>query len=136
MSRRGPLVEIHDASPRQGGPYALFGFVGASVQQRSDPAFLDAVRAQLVRLFGEEAGAAIAVHLQDWALETRTSTLQDRQALQGHPDYGKPVALRDVWSCTLHFASSEMAPEFGGYLEGALGAAEAVAERLVKATPS
>ena len=31
MSQRGPLAEIHDASPMQGGPYALFGFVGVPV---------------------------------------------------------------------------------------------------------
>ncbi len=34
MSRRGPMVEIHDASPSEGGPYALFGFVGFSANDR------------------------------------------------------------------------------------------------------
>ncbi|MFT5353340.1 MAG: monoamine oxidase [Polyangiales bacterium] len=133
MSRRGPLVEVHDASPLEGGPYALFGFVGVSAENRSQAAFLDSVRAQLAHLFGEEGGAAQTLHLQDWALEVQTSTPLDRQAPHGHPDYGMPTALRDVWDgSALLFASSEMASDFGGYLEGALAAAEAAARTLVR----
>lgn len=132
MSRRGPLVEVHDASPHQSGPYALFGFVGVSAETRSTEGFLDAVRAQLGRLFGAEGGAPQALHLHDWAFETQTSTPLDRQSLHGHPDYGMPTALRDVWDSALLFTSSEMATDFGGYLEGALAAAELTANTLLK----
>lgn len=130
MSRRGPLAEIHDASPSDGGPFALFGFVGVSAEARSKADFLDSVRAQLIRLFGE-AGAPQALHLQDWAREARTATQLDRQPLHGHPDYGMPTALREVWDSSLIFASSEVAADFGGYLEGALVAAESAARRLI-----
>ena len=92
--------------------------------------FLDSVSAQLIRLFGPSATEQ-ALHLQDWALETHTATPLDL-ATHGHPDYGMPAALRDVWGSALLFASSEVATDFGGYLEGALGAAEAAA-RLISA---
>lgn len=130
MSRRGPLAEVHDASPLEGGPYALFGFVGVSAEKRSSEGFLDSVRAQLIRLFGE-AGAPQALHLQDWAFEPHTATPLDQRPLHGHPDYGMPKALRGVWGSALLFASSEMAADFGGYLEGALGAAEMAATTLL-----
>lgn len=35
-SRRGPMVEIHDASPATGGPYGLFGFIGVPPEARGD----------------------------------------------------------------------------------------------------
>ena len=35
MSQYGPMVEIHDASPIEGGPYALFGFVGVPPDARA-----------------------------------------------------------------------------------------------------
>ena len=55
-SRVGPMVEIHDASASQDGPYALFGFVGIAPEARSDEQRLfQQVKAQLSRLFGAEA---------------------------------------------------------------------------------
>jgi len=56
MSRRGPLVELHDASPMNGGPYALFGFIGVGPETRQDEqALRAAIQAQLGRLFGAQA---------------------------------------------------------------------------------
>jgi monoamine oxidase len=45
-SRFGPMVEIHDISEADGGPYALFGFIGVSPEGRSDEQLL---RQHLVR---------------------------------------------------------------------------------------
>jgi len=68
MSRRGPMVEIHDASPAQGGPYALFGFIGVPPDHRMDEAALRAaLRAQLVRLFGDQAATPRDLFVKDWA---------------------------------------------------------------------
>lgn len=56
MSRHGPMVEIHDASPASGGPFALFGFIGIPAQARRDEGDLrQQVLAQLGRLFGRKA---------------------------------------------------------------------------------
>jgi monoamine oxidase len=38
--------------------------------------------------------------------------------------------LTGVWDGRLQFASSETAPEMGGYMEGALAAAERVAAQV------
>lgn len=130
-SQRGPLVEIHDATSMN-GVAALFGFVGVPPQARADhadqlqPAILD----QLGRLFGEEALSPSAFHLMDWATEPHSTTALDLEPLRAHPDYGPLSELSKLADQRLHFSGTELAPEMGGYLEGALAAAEAMAHRL------
>lgn len=126
MSRRGPLVEIHDASSDAGDHHALFGFVGIPPQARTDEADLRAqIKAQLARLFGPEAKAPTELYLKDWAMDPLTSTDMDLSPLHAHPSYGLPGALRGLWDGALIMAGTEVAPQFGGFLEGALEAAEA-----------
>jgi monoamine oxidase len=131
MSRHGPMVEIHDASPATGGPYALFGFIGVPAQNRSDEqALRHHILAQLGRLFGDQAVAPTSLFLKDWAFDPFTSTQADLAPLYTHPTYGMPQALRGLWDDTLHFAGTEVAPEFGGFIEGALEAAENVLKTM------
>lgn len=124
----GPLVEIHDASTPD-GPAALFGFVGLSADQRATigPDWERAALAQLVRLFGDEAGRPTAVIAQDWAQSPLTATPDDWPPLTSHPRYGALPDAGPAWRDCLFWASTETAPEHGGYLEGALEAAEIAA---------
>ncbi len=133
-SRLGPVVEFHDASPMQDGPYALFGFVGTPplIRNEHKAEFREAVRQQLIRLFGAAAAEPLQLEIQDWAFEPETATPLDLEPLSHHPHYGMPQALENLWADRLGFCSSEVAATFGGYLEGALEAAEA-ADRLIAA---
>jgi len=125
MSRVGPMVECHDASPSEGGPYALFGFIGVPPDRRRDADALRAqVQAQLVRLFGRNAQDPKHLFIQDWAADPFTATSLDQRPVHAHPDYGLPRALSGLWEKALIFGGTEVAPSFGGYLEGALEAAE------------
>lgn len=125
LSQHGPLVEIHDASPTDGGPYALFGFLGVPAGQRGDAhAIKEAVRMQLGRIFGSEAHAPIDLLLQDWASDPFTATGLDHAPLDHHPKYGLPSALASLCKGKLMLGSTEVADRSGGYLEGALEAAE------------
>ncbi|WP_271952724.1 flavin monoamine oxidase family protein [Ruegeria faecimaris] len=131
MSRKGPMVEIHDASPPEGGPYALFGFIGVPPQGRADEQLLrQHLRAQLTRLFGPEAAEPRKLYLKDWAIDPYTATEADKAPLYAHPTYGLPKAMSNLWNGKLHFAGTEVAPVFGGYIEGALEAAENVLHSL------
>lgn len=131
MSRIGPMVEVHDASPSSGGPYALFGFIGVPPGARRDEGKLrEQLIAQFGRLFGPEGGVPAKLMVKDWAFDPYTSTSADLAPLSAHPQYGLPSALTDLWQGHLIFAGSEVAPEFGGYLEGALEAAELAFVRL------
>ncbi|MEM7471718.1 MAG: FAD-dependent oxidoreductase [Pseudomonadota bacterium] len=131
MSRTGPMVEIHDASPFRGPPYALFGFVGVPPEYRLDADDLRAqTTRQLERLFGPKAANPLTIHLKDWARDPFTACNADQKPLLSHPRYGMPPSLEGLWRGRLHFAGSEFAPEFGGFLEGALEAAEHARARL------
>jgi len=126
MSQRGPLVEIHDASPMEGGPYALFGFVGVPADMRSahEKEMMALVLSQLTALFGDSMAVPRDLVLQDWATLPEIARPQDRAPVRSHPSYGLPDSLRALTRQGLHFTSTETAPAFGGFLEGALEAAE------------
>ena len=126
-SRRGPMVEIHDASPASSGPYALFGFIGIAPEGRRDlPLLRQHLSAQLTRLFGPQAATPRHLHIKDWATDPFTATTADSAPLFSHPTYGLGPALQNLWDGSLQFAGTEVAQQFGGYLEGALEAAETV----------
>ena len=131
MSRRGPMVEVHDASPAKGGPYALFGFIGVPAHARTDePLLRQLIKKQLERLFGPQAAKPTQLFLKDWASDPYTSTTADQRPLFAHPVYGQLHATKHLMEGKLHFAGTEAAPQFGGYVEGALEAAEIVLRQL------
>lgn len=132
MSRHGPMIEMHDASDPGTNLGAMFGFLGkpASIRTGQHQAVVDACLAQLVRIFGSKAENPVAVNLQDWAFENETSIEADHVPPAGHPHYGMPSALSGLWNGKLMFGSTEIAHQFGGFLEGALEAAEYTAQQI------
>lgn len=126
ISRRGPLVEIHDASPAGGGPFALFGFVGwpPDVREQHPAETITQSVVQLQDLFGAALGKPLATTLADWAQVPTIATRRDRTGPTEHPAYGLPPEMTGLYDGCLHFCSTETAPAFGGYLEGALEAPE------------
>lgn len=131
MSQRGPLVEVHDASTAASDAHALFGFIGIPPQHRLNTKELRAkILAQLVRLFGANAATPTNLFIKDWAHDPHTATIEDQQPLYAHPSYGLPGGLIDIWDGSLQFAGTEVASEFGGFIEGALEAAEIVFGKL------
>ncbi|MBY4894029.1 FAD-dependent oxidoreductase [Rhodobacteraceae bacterium N5(2021)] len=129
MSRHGPMVEIHDASPDDASFGALFGFIGVPPSGRVDDAALRAaVMAQFGRLFGGEAPLSLLIH--DWAASPFTATAADAAPLTAHPTYGLPKEAQHLWDGRVILSGTETARGFGGYLEGALEAAEAALVQL------
>ncbi|MDJ0685996.1 MAG: FAD-dependent oxidoreductase [Alphaproteobacteria bacterium] len=123
ISHRGPLAEIHDASPADATVGALFGFATpGAVRQAGFEA--DAVE-QLGRLFGPDAAKPDTILVKDWSADPATATSADRTPPISHPHY-RPVAPTD----RILFAGSETAPTEGGFLEGALESAEAAYRQL------
>ncbi len=131
-SRVGPLVEIHDASTFD-GVGALFGFVGidAATRAKAGEALIkQAAIEQLTRIFGEKANSPIDIKLLDWSQEALTATEADHQASSTHPHYGLPASAKALNKFHWYFAGTEAALENGGYLEGALEAADVVLSSL------
>lgn len=134
MSHRGPMSEIHDASDASGQVAALFGFVGATPSYRAgvgNDALQQHALAQLVRLFGTEAAKPLWTSLQDWAQEPLTAAKEDQRPLSYHPMYDVGQ-VPPPWEQRLWLAGTERSPNYGGYLEGALEAAELAVQGLLE----
>lgn len=132
VSHRGPLAELHDASPHDASAGALFGFFGkpASWRRANADALEDQVRAQLAALFGNAAGEPRHLSIVDWAEDPLVATAADDVMLQEHPRYGPLPPLTGLWSGVLQLSGTELATTEGGYVEGALAAAAHTAEAL------
>jgi monoamine oxidase len=124
ISQTGPMHEIHDASPKSGGPYALFGFMGVPAGSRDDHELLkQAAIEQLVRLFGEQAATPLDTYYKDWAQDDLTSTTLDQEMLTSHPTNNIEQANEAGWGNRLVWSGTETSNgRFNGYLEGALEA--------------
>ena len=132
ISRQGPLMEIHDASPMNLACGALFGFVGlpAHSPERESSVLIKGAIKQLERLFGPQAKNPIDVFFKDWALEPFTATQDD--VLSGHhPDYGLTNNIKAMTDRGIYFSSTETASHSGGFIEGALAAAGTTAQIIL-----
>jgi len=133
ISQRGPLAEIHDASPNSGSAYSLFGFSGLDANRRAimgRDEFIRQATAQLAMLFGDKANRPKAVHFQDWSTEKFTANNADRNPQAHHPQYGLNLQLGHAWDGTLEFISTETSFSNGGLIEGALEAGLRFSKRI------
>lgn len=125
FSECGPLGEIHDGSGDGPGPFGLTGFVGIPAAQRNRQQRLTgAILSQLAAIYGTPAAQPATFFYQDWAREQYTATRFDQPPMYEHPLYHPPAGQASIWDETIHFAGTETATRHGGYLEGALDAAE------------
>ncbi len=125
FSQRGPLGEIHDGSNNDQNPYGLTGFVGIpAVQRQNEELLTKAILEQLALIYGKPADRPTAFFYKDWAQEKFTATRLDQPPMYTHPLYAPPAGQTSFWNNLIHFAGTETAPQHGGYLEGALTAAE------------
>jgi monoamine oxidase len=133
ISQRGPLAEIHDASPNFGSTFSLFGFSGLDANSRASMGrseFIRQATAQLAMLFGDKANRPKAVHFQDWSTEKFTANDADRNPQNHHPQYGLNLQLGNAWDGKLEFISTETSFSNGGLLEGALEAGLRFSKRI------
>ncbi len=136
ISQYGPMHEIHDASPKESGPYALFGFMGVPAAHRDDQASLkSAAIQQLTRLFGDAASSPLGIYLKDWAKDDLTATELDQEMMMVHPSNHIGQLSEPGWDHRLIWSGSETADNgsrFNGYLEGALEASHRTVRLLMK----
>jgi len=86
MSHLGPLTEIHDASPHKGGPFALFGFVGAP------PGVRKRYRQEMVQAVAEAYASVPAGERADTAIFANDFAAAGAIDIIG-PKYGLPKAI-------------------------------------------
>ena len=124
ISYTGPLRELHDLGGPGDQAAALFGFA----MPTPEPLERDAIIAQLVALFGQQARAPLALHVKDWRTERWTSPAHVEQ-LGAYDTYSDP-RYRNAIHERIWLASTETGPDHAGHIEGALAAAEVVGEAV------
>lgn len=134
-SQVGPLVEIHDHCGPDGTPAALFGFAGVPAQLRHDAKeqFVEAIKQQLKRCFGETAPTPTNIIIKDWAFEPYTSTEADRNGSGAHPHVLNPSVRAAHCDRSLWFGCSETASRSPGLIEGALARADELTQDIIGA---
>jgi len=133
ISQRGPLAEIHDASPHSGNIFSLFGFSGLDAASRANMGrdeFISQAIAQITAIFGKEANRPQVVYFQDWSTENFTASAADRSPQTRHPQYGLNLQLGSAWGGKLDFISTETSFQNGGLIEGALEAGLRFSNRI------
>ena len=121
------MTEIHDASAAEDAGYALFGFIGVPATQRTQLSSDDLRQHclnQLVQLFGEAARQPTATYLKDWSDDPWICTPQDMTEALNRPSINLAPYATELDKLSLYFASTEVAQQEAGYIEGALYAAE------------
>jgi monoamine oxidase len=135
LSDTGPATLTFDNSPPGGAPGALLGFVGGA----DAPGFArlpaserrQAILRGFARLFGERALRAERYLEQDWAAERWSGGGPHCNFGTGGWTTSGP-ALRSPCG-RIHWAGSETATEWSGYMEGAVRSGERAAREVIEA---
>lgn len=130
----GPIPVVFDAT-RPGGPGVLGALIPGRVAHQltalSGAARRTAVLGEFVRAFGRVARSPLDWREKSWA--------EDPYCRGGYGAYFPPGVLTSVGSAVrnpigpLHWAGSETATEWSGYIEGALRSADRAAEEVLTA---
>ncbi|QQL45922.1 flavin monoamine oxidase family protein [Sulfuriroseicoccus oceanibius] len=127
FSQQGPLIEFMDQCDFENQKFALCGFVNRGLidglEREQQIALIDA---QLKQAFGSDALDYVGIELKAWQGE-----LGVNEGLVPHQFNGHPELQRGYWGGRLYFAGTETAHPHGGFMEGAVIAAERVVAELV-----
>ncbi len=132
-SQLGPMVEVHDHSPAEGGQGILFGFVGwpHEMRQAHPQQLRSEIDRQLVRCFGQIGGEYSALHIEDWAQNQWICSTLDLSNPPAHPEILPDNLRRARIKARLYFSVAEAAQQSPGLIEGAFAAAEETVDTLL-----
>jgi monoamine oxidase len=135
VSDRGPVQVIFDNSPPDASPGVLLGFiVGRGALEWNDPPAEDRRRAVIecfVRLFGERAAAPLRYIERNWEQEVWTRGCPVCRFGPGGWTAWGPYLREPIGR--IHWAGTETATVWSGYMEGAVQSGERAAREALSA---
>jgi monoamine oxidase len=131
-SDTGPVKVTFDNSPPSGTPGVLMGFLEGSQARiwarRSQADRREAVIGSFVRYFGQAAARPAQYFERDWMAEEFT-----RGCYGAHFAPGVWTSYGEAWRAPagrIHWAGTEYAPHWNGYMEGAVRSGETTADTV------
>jgi monoamine oxidase len=131
-SDAGPVKVTFDTSPPSGKPGVMMGFIEGKEARvwarRSTAERREAVVGCFVRYFGPAAARPEQYVERDWMAEEFT-----RGCYGAHFAPGVWTSYGEAWRAPagrLHWAGAECAPQWNGYMEGAVRSGEAAADAI------
>lgn len=115
----GPVIELYDHCSATDEQYALMGFVNEGLRPESREKRKEKILAYLEKYLGSEIKDFISYQEKDWSKDEHTSLSKPLSTYMS-PDYGHPIFNQWYWEGSLRFSGTETAPQFGGYMEGAI----------------
>ncbi|MEL7219796.1 MAG: FAD-dependent oxidoreductase [Bacteroidota bacterium] len=124
------IPEMYDHSDDKNEKFALVGFMSGVYVNTNREHRLQLIVQQLEKYYGERANAYLSYEEKVWAQEAYTFQPY-AAALLPHQNNGNPLLRTQYWGDRLLFAGSETAPQYPGYMDGAIESAGLVAKKLV-----
>ena len=129
MSQNGLIQELHDHTSYDETAFALMGFLSQKGHLLTPAQREQSVQEQLRRLFGDWAGDYLQYVEKVWPQEPLTAT-PDVEFINANPGYGHPLLQQPLMGGRLILSGTETSPVFGGYMDGAVYAGKAAAQRV------
>lgn len=130
FSNSGPITELYDHCNHERSKYALCGFINSSFKSLSHSERRKLVLNQIKNVFGVKAEMFLDYKECIWSNEENTFE-KSETALYPHQNNGNPIFSNTFFDDRLFISSSESAPEFSGYMDGAVRAANTTANKII-----
>ena len=123
-SHAGIVMEMYDHTNFEATRFGFTGFLNGGAVNYPIAVRKELVLQQLVLLLGEKAGDVLSYLDKIWTDDLLVSG--NTAAQRPHQNNGHPLLQAGYLKNRLFFCNTETATEFGGYMEGAVRAVEAL----------
>lgn len=130
FSNVGPVTEFYDHCNAAGDKYALCGFVNGGYTSMNLEQRKNKVLEQLELIYGSEALNYLDYQEVVWGKEKYTYS-PSSQLLFPHQNNGNPIFDHSYLGGRIFFSNSETSAVHGGYMDGAVYAANSVAKKII-----
>lgn len=131
VSNQGPVIEYYDHSDSTNSKFALCGFLHPDYTNLKREERKESVISQLKRLLGEEAGEYIGYEEVVWQHEEFTNA-GTGEAFLPHENNGNSIFQHSLYNDKVFISNSETSVLYGGYMEGAVYAANQIAKTIIE----
>jgi monoamine oxidase len=129
FSNAGPITEFYDHTDHHQQYFALKGFLHNRYHALSRAERLTLVLNQLRKYYGSQVDHHIGYEEAVWSKEHYTYTPY-KGYIAPHQNNGHPIYQKAYFDNKLYIAGSETAPQFPGYMDGAVSSAHFVSQQI------